>query len=332
MHNPWDSLTFKPLAIPSFLTEQEKKYLYWIGKERWQGLGEIVELGSWLGGSTCHLVTGLRENSNFKNNKIQVFDNFNWHNFYDKWLRDQCHANPQIATRIEAFGYFEQPIVENDSFEYLFRFVCTDFLQNIDISKAQLLESPEKTWTGKLVTWDTNKPIEILFIDAAKTWHSLFYLFSVFAKHLIVEKTLLIAQDYLGPYSYWHIIFFEIFSEYFTVEHIVEEGETVTFRLIKPFAFEGNNIFPKTEYEFTFGELSNIFNKVITKWQNNGYSDIAFRMQLAFAVMCHNHKEEKLAQKTIKTLWANWQDKDKIKYCADRYLNIPNFEEWILHD
>ncbi len=60
------------------LTEQE--YLGKYGEELYQGHGEIVDLGCWLGSTTIPLVDGLLKNPRFSetSRKVFAYDLFIW--------------------------------------------------------------------------------------------------------------------------------------------------------------------------------------------------------------------------------------------------------------
>lgn len=331
MINYWKALDIKLKKCPSMLTDEEKKYLYWLGKNSYNGLGEVVEVGCWLGSSTTHLLMGLKENENFRKQKIHVFDNFIWNTFSDLELRRKCEEDPELRTIIRETGYFEKPIKPDESFEPLFRSICADDLGYMQVKCAELQEFPNSIHSGRLLKWDSVNKVEILFIDAAKTWYALNYLFAEFSGSLMPGESLIISQDYKVPYSYWHILFFEFFSEYFKIEHAVSGGGTVTFRLEKEFPFPRKLVFPDSEDEMTFYEMSEIFERVIKKWRDAGDDLTAVHLYLPYAVMCHKKKQHKKAMEQIAIAWSCWSNKKTIELCASRYLNEPDLTKWGLY-
>jgi hypothetical protein len=66
---PWTTVTVRPIDMPGMISDEELQYYGYIGKF-YQGSGEIIELGPWLGKSTRHIIRGLKQNSNFINKKI----------------------------------------------------------------------------------------------------------------------------------------------------------------------------------------------------------------------------------------------------------------------
>src|SRR5258708_4994252 len=47
--------------VPTLTTENERAYLYWLVKEYYEGLGVVVEVGTWFGASAYYLAAGLRD-------------------------------------------------------------------------------------------------------------------------------------------------------------------------------------------------------------------------------------------------------------------------------
>jgi hypothetical protein len=72
------------MSIAGMLSPQELQYLYEYTKNEYSDLGEIVDLGCWLGSSTIAMATGLVENTKpqVKNRQIHAYDSSIW---------DRCH-------------------------------------------------------------------------------------------------------------------------------------------------------------------------------------------------------------------------------------------------
>lgn len=78
----WDNIAFDyPAEVPTMLSPEELRYLYWLGRDVWTDSGAIVEIGPWLGGSTVSLLIGARDRVRPANHKLHAFDNFIWHDF-----------------------------------------------------------------------------------------------------------------------------------------------------------------------------------------------------------------------------------------------------------
>src|SRR5262245_32545769 len=74
---PWAGVEASRCDIPGMLRDQERQYYEYIGRF-FSGTGEVVEIGSWLGCSTHHIVHGLLGNPRFASRRLWVFDAFIW--------------------------------------------------------------------------------------------------------------------------------------------------------------------------------------------------------------------------------------------------------------
>jgi hypothetical protein len=146
------------------ISPEEKQYLYWLGSRVWRGRGCVVEFGPWLGGSTACLAAGMRDSGHPAEGRLRVFDNFIWRAF--------------MAERADL------PLQPGDSFESYFQANIEPF-REIVVSRACAL--PDETIAGDrdartrrfaesegetvaLFEGALDAPVEILFIDGAKSW------------------------------------------------------------------------------------------------------------------------------------------------------------------
>lgn len=65
-------------------SSEEQNYFKRYAQDIYSGVGEIVDLGCWLGSTTIPLAQGLRENFNMstKGKRIHAYDLFVW----EKWM------------------------------------------------------------------------------------------------------------------------------------------------------------------------------------------------------------------------------------------------------
>jgi hypothetical protein len=222
--NSWKTLTFNyPVAVPTMIPDEEKKYLYWLGKEVWSGNGAVIEIGPWLGGSTVCLAAGMQASGNDTHKRLHVYDNFIWREF--------------MAERALL------PLQSGDSFEDF-------FLKNIgnykDVVQSYVRALPDESIEGNreaekkrfretekvpLFEGFTKEPIEILFIDGAKSLRGMRHLLQVLGSQFIIDKTLVVCQDYKYWGTYWVPLVMTRLKKYFEPVHNVLNGTTVTFRL-----------------------------------------------------------------------------------------------------
>jgi hypothetical protein len=99
------------------------------------------------------------------------------------------------------------------------------------LSNTSLLAEYLKPTKSLIRDLKWTEPIEILFLDAPKTWTDLADVFRIFGQHLIPGISLISIQDYLFFPAYPIAVAIERLEKCFTLEHVVTEGSTVTFRM-----------------------------------------------------------------------------------------------------
>ena len=74
-------------------------------------------------------------------------------------------------------------------------------------------------------------PIEILFIDGAKSWRGMSHLLRIVRERIVPGTTLLVCQDYKYWGTYWVPMMMSRLREYVEPVHNVLGATTVAFRL-----------------------------------------------------------------------------------------------------
>lgn len=202
--SPWNriELPSELRRIPAMLSEEEKKYLVWTTAEAFEGWGAVVDLGPWLGGSTASLAEGLRRRG--VSNKVECFDTFRWVRGYMS-----SHDLPDLP--------------DDADFMHL-------FLQQV--SPYQEWISPHRQDLSNFA-WDEG-PIEILFVDAAKTWTLTNSILSGFGPALVPGRSRVILQDFRHHRTHWLSLIFDSRMDVWRERETVREGWTVTFTPLKP--------------------------------------------------------------------------------------------------
>jgi hypothetical protein len=202
-------------AVPTMLSAQELGLLYWLGRDYWSGRGAIIDAGSFLGGSTVALASGIRDGAvvgererpaQFTGAPITVFDMF------------------EVETYSLQRGFFDEApeLAVGDDFTPLFERNVAAVRTLLDVRPGNILK---QRWGGI--------PIEILFLDVLKMWEINDYVVREFWPSLIPERGIVVQQDYqYGGYP-WIAITMELFHEYFERLDDMPHG-TVAFRLCGP--------------------------------------------------------------------------------------------------
>ncbi len=203
---------------------EERKLLYHLARDVFSGAGAAVDLGAFCGASTCCLAAGISDNQRAPQRRVHSFDSFVASETYlVDFIRDK----------------FGEQIGPGQSFESIFRRVIAEYADRVEVHAGDLLEQ----------TWPIDKPIELLFVDIAKTLALSGKVLTEFFPRLIPGRSLVVHQDFYHPTAFYLPIVMDFLAEHFT---IVETGRdsTVVFRL--------DSVIPRAKlerasrYDFTF--------------------------------------------------------------------------------
>jgi len=193
--------------VPGMISPGEGRYLYWLVSDTYAGVGAIVEIGTWLGRSTIHLASGLRDSG--VRGKLHSFDNFLWAGGSDS------QKSGLDLKRGENFrSFFEKNIAP--------------YRAIIEVTEGNFEE----------YSWDSDAPIEILFLDAPKDAPSLSTCLGTFGPALVPGVSTVVSQDYQHPLSYDLPLAFHRLRSKLEMVHTVESGGSVGFQVIAPIAPE----------------------------------------------------------------------------------------------
>lgn len=196
---PWQRMPIpsEVAAVPAMLDDEERRYFMWVTSAAYEGFGAVVDLGPWLGGSSVALAEGLRRRG--RPVKVHSFDIFLWDANY---MREN----------------FACDLPEGADFQPLFRRHTAAYADWIDDRKMDLMHG----------AWDGG-PIEILFVDAAKSWGLLREILRVFGPHLVPGRSRVIHQDFRHPPCPWLPLACDSRPDVWRQVESVEVGTTVTF-------------------------------------------------------------------------------------------------------
>ena len=172
------------------LSPQEVALLHWCGAEHFSGQGVIVDAGCFLGGSTFAFGSGLAANPRLQAKAPLVHS-------YDRFI---VHEDP------EAYVSDLYPEVRNgESFRPVFEQAIAPIADWVVIHEGDITQT----------RWEDATPIEVLFIDIAKTPKTLEAVVHGFFHALIPGHSLVIQQDQNFPNWPWVAVCMEYFSDYF---------------------------------------------------------------------------------------------------------------------
>ncbi len=201
---PWRrvSVPASVSAVPAMLSREECQYLLWLTSERYDGWGAVVDLGPWLGGSTAALAEGLRRRG--KGGVVHSLDLFRW--------------EPDYMGAVAA-----EPLAEGADFQHVFARHTAPWA---DFIRARQADLSRFEWDGG--------PIELLFVDAAKTWDLANAILAGFGDHLVPGRSRVVLQDFRYHETHWLPLIFDSQPAVWRQVEAVREGWTVTFELLQP--------------------------------------------------------------------------------------------------
>jgi len=212
---PGDALPFPShRAPPGMLTDRELSYLHWLASNA-EGRGRSVELGCFLGGSTAALVAGLRRAGLCRggaHDRLIVYDAF------------EIPSDDGIADAwwMERFG-----LSAGERFRGKYEQLHADRLDAIDIREGWLPEDidPER----ERALYPEQAPIELLFVDVAKTWGVSRTVHTAFVPH-VRAGGVLVQQDFCEAMCPWLPVHMWMLRDAFEPLDMIRGGCTVSFR------------------------------------------------------------------------------------------------------
>lgn len=174
---PFENINKALSHVPTLLSLEEKKMLNWLCRQYVTGEGEVCDLGSFLGGSTVQLANGLKNSSSKEPLNVKVYS-------YDRFLIDENIIKKWIVPN-------NLTVTDDGDTLNTVKNMLNDY-DNVVFNQGDFLE---QIWI--------NKPIEILFIDIAKTWALSDHIVKQFFSHLIPNRSIVIQQDMLFVNCPW---------------------------------------------------------------------------------------------------------------------------------
>jgi hypothetical protein len=155
-------------SVPTMLTSEEGKMLAWLGEHYFQGQGAVVDLGSFLGGSSVRLASGLERSGRAWT--MHCYDRFTIdENLKKRYLYSAGH--PEFEG-LDMFHVFNNNVEQ--------------FAPKVIAHQGDIVSSP---WT--------KDPVEILFIDLANNVKTYTFVLANFFSSLIPGRSLIVQHDYI---------------------------------------------------------------------------------------------------------------------------------------
>ncbi len=248
--DPGDALPVELPGIPTALSSRELSYLHWLASTM-TGAGRVVELGSFLGGSTAALVHGLAHSA-APDERVLAYDMF-------RVPESAVGTSAAFEAWLVQFG-----LARGASFLDRFKHLHRAWLDRIAVRPVEFPESVE-SWEDRSL-YPEQSPIELLFVDVAKSWDVHRTVMGVFGAH-VLPGGVLVQQDFMDVQTPWIPIHMYQLRDVFEPLDAVRGTPTVSFRCV--------------------GDASSVRDGVRSLWPSSRYEDRAARESMWSAVLAY---------------------------------------------
>ena len=211
--DPGDACPVDPARlVPTMLARRELDYLHHLATTL-TDRGRVVELGCFLGGSTAAIHAGLADTARI-NRPVLVYDGFRGP------PESAFESEPQLAH----FG-IEPGVSFRGHFERLHR----AYLDGLVIREGMLPESCGHEEAAGV--YPEQEPIELLFVDVAKSWGVHVSVVRAFMRHL-VPGSVVVHQDFGDFRTPWLVVHMWQMRDCLEPLDRVRQTPTVSFRCL----------------------------------------------------------------------------------------------------
>jgi hypothetical protein len=171
-------------AVTSMLFPDTQKYYKWLGG-RLSGLGDVVELGGWLGAATASVAEGLTANAAFEGRRMYVYDFFLW----ESWMRRSI--GEKLMTAHPAL----RGLQVGDDFTDLFLEFCAPYRHLVEARSCRAPSGNGEESSLPSLEWD-GAPIELFVYDFGHEYSLIQQAWNVFSPAFIPGKTVVVFNSY----------------------------------------------------------------------------------------------------------------------------------------
>lgn len=196
-------------AVHSRLKPAELEHLFATARDRYTGDGAIVDLGTWIGGSTAAMAAGLALNPRpaARSRKIHAFDQF----VVTAWMAEQKDL-PEITG-----------IPVGESFLPVFLRAMSPWAARLEVHPGDFTK----------LEW-THGPIEVAHVDIMKNWALTNAMLRKVFRELMPGRAIVLHQDFAHYNTVWiHLVMHRLRAHFEPVGQI-PGTPTVEFRLTAP--------------------------------------------------------------------------------------------------
>lgn len=284
------------------ISSEEKRYLQWLTGVMWNGVGDVLEIGPWLGGSTWLLASGMEANPALDSgHRLHVVDNFRWRPFMTERAPLALKADASFRP------YFEHNLAPKGDLVVIHEAALADD-DSAKLAVPGGVRSPDADlplFTGKSL----NRDLGVVFVDGAKSWMALRHLLKELAPCFVPGETILVFQDYQHWQAFWVPMALAALLEsaHGSLELVhVLEFNSVTFRVASRISPEAIDHMPSRIEEVTVEEGNRWLDRAARTLEERGEHGAAAVTKLAGVSFLGTKGAWEDAIATFRTVEARW--------------------------
>ena len=290
---PWLADRTIPAEIQfpkGMLGHEERVMLYYLARTVYQGQGTIIDAGAFAGSSAFCFASGLSQ-SPFRASPFARVHSYDVFEAIDQYVADAITAN-------------FKPLRLGGRYLDVFEFQTGKYKELITVHPGDFMGYGPPPG-----------PIEILFIDVAKTLDLNRHLVSEFFPRLTPGLSLVIQQDYYHAWHPYMQVTMEILSDYLEVVDSLIANQSRLYRYVAP--IPDRLIRELSEYAYSGDFLTETLDRAIAK--NTGISRSMLEVTRVWQLMLL--KRERQAFEAIAAM-KNRSDFDKNELWGRQLLQI----------
>ncbi len=268
--------------LPSETSKAERYALYHWFRYVWNGAGNCLEIGPFLGGTSRAIALGMLHNPTRQSGAhLNTVDRFGGYAGGDELvdLLAPLFKSGRLPSEWSNTLKSDPQVRFVDIYKHIH--LATEYGELLAIEEGTLPDKPQDVSKPGIYTPKLNAPLGTLFIDGCKSWFSVKHLMSHLENNL-PEGTFIIPQDYGWFSCFWLPAFFEIFSDHYELLAMVDTSYffKVTKQLKKD---EILKKFPDHPRELGAIGLKNLFDAITEKSSERGDTRGAVMSQMHLA-------------------------------------------------
>jgi len=255
-------------GLPTETTQQERRYLYRFFSTLWEGQGDVVEIGPFLGGTTRAIALGMMDNPRrSQSSKLYTYDRFAAYHttasllsLLDPHFR-AGQLPPALREQVAREGTFRGVFDRlHEGHRYSHLIVAED---RVVPDSAELLQSTTNPYRV-----DAARSLGAVFIEGCKSWFGTRYFVLETARHT-KPGSYFIFQDYGFYTCFWIPVFVALLGD--VLELVSYVDSTYTFQQRAPFDEAAvMRAFPDTPQELGEPALSVVFEQLLEAAKDRG--------------------------------------------------------------